>query len=231
MLCTLNRQEDTDMKLEITLKNGKCVTIDNVESYREENPKYGLAQTTTMVNITLKHGGTTIYEVAQKPTEGMIFEVKPLEIDRSKFEKPRSDQQQEWTRQIIQAAFAEVDNHPEKYASDFYTLIPYKNWDGYKTVVELKEYVNDLGGEIAYWVEQALEWAQRIFNGEGWEEVCNNADTANWHRMVIWNGYLLFVGGSRKRNDNSPPSYVLHIGGRSGTREYYNVPLVRFKKK
>ena len=65
------------------------------------------------LEIVFKDGRTS--DVAHTPTEGKIFEVNPLEIDRSKFEKPMRDQKQEWRRQTIQEAFAEVDKNPEKY--------------------------------------------------------------------------------------------------------------------
>ena len=171
-------------------------------------------------------------DVAQTPTEGKLFEVNPLEIYQSKFEKPMSNRQQEWTWYIIQEAFAEVDKHPEKYASAFYTLIPEKKWNGCKTVAELKAYANDLGGQMADWVEQALEWAQRLFNGESWEAICNDADTANWYRMIVWkNGYAKRVGGSRRNSNGNPASDVSSYGYYSRNRACSTVPLVVFKKK
>ena len=188
------------MKLEIVFKDGRKETFDSIASFN-----------VTEEQITNEEDHTS--DVAQTPTEGKIFEVNPLEIDRSKFEKPMSDQNQEWTRQIIQEAFAEVDKNPEKYALPFYTLIPKKKWSGYKTVAELKAYANDLGGLMADWVQQALEWAQRLLNGESWEAICNNADTANWYRMILWkNGYYRLVGGSRRRDNNYPAS-VVRISG------------------
>ena len=152
------------------------------------------------------------YEITQIPTEGKLFEVKPLEIDRSKFEfeKPiiiktwwiedkQFKEQESWVRQMIKDAFAKVDNHPERYASAFYTLIPEKEWDGYKSIAELKAYARNLGGLMANWVEQALEWAQRIDNGESWADICKKADTAKYYRIIRWkNGHSRLVGGSRE---------------------------------
>ena len=202
------------MKLEIVFKDGRKKTFDSVASF----------------NVTEEQTANEechASDVAQTPTEGKPFEVNPLGIDRSKFENPMSDRQQEWTRQIIQEAFAEVDQNPQKYASAFYTMIPEKKWNGNKNVAELKAYANDLGGLMADWVEQALEWAQRIFNGESWEAICNNADTANWYRMIIWkNGYPRIVGGSRNFNFNYPVSGVCDYNCSSIFTSNYTVPLV-----
>ena len=203
------------MKLEIVFKDGRKETFDGVVSFNE---------------ITKEECHAS--DLAQTPSEGKLFEVNPLGIDRSKFEKPMSNRKQEWTRQIIQKAFAEVDKHPEKYASAFYTLMPEKKWNGYKTVAELKAYANDLDGQMADWVEQALEWAQRIFNGESWETICNNADTANWYRVILWkNGCYRLVGGSRNYNVLNPASDVFDYDYGSFNCIYDTVPLVVLKKK
>lgn len=207
------------MKLEIVFKDGRKETFDSVVSFN----------VTEEQNTNEECHAT---DVEKSPTEGKFFEVNPLGIDRSKFEKPMRNKRQEWTRQIIQEAFAEVDKHPEKYASAFYTLIPEKKWDGYKTVAELKAYANDLGGLMADWVEQALEWAQRIFNGESWEAICNNADTAKWYRMIVWkNGCARLVGGSRDDDYDILASFVLDHDYNSCSRIYSTVPLVVLKKK
>ena len=203
------------MKLEIVLKDGRKETFDGVVSFNE---------------ITKEECHAS--DLAQTPSEGKLFEVNPLGIDRSKFEKPMSNRKQEWTRQIIQKAFAEVDKHPEKYASAFYTLMPEKKWNGLKTVAELNAYANDLDGQMADWVEQALEWAQRLFNGESWETICNNADTANWYRVILWkNGCYRLVGGSRNYNVLNPASDVFDYDYGSFNCIYDTVPLVVLKKK
>lgn len=184
------------MKLEIVFKDGRKATFDSVASF----------------NVTEEQTANKecrMLEVCQKPTKGKLFEVNPLKIDRSRFEQPRNDGSQEWTRQIIHEAFAEVDKQPEKYASSFYTLIPEKKWSGSKTVKELNAYANELGGMMADWVQQALEWAQRISNGENWRSICNRCDTAAYYRLIIWkDGYARVVGGSRKYDYLYPASDV-----------------------
>lgn len=155
---------------------------------------------TTQQTITAK--------VAQKPTEDAWFEVKPQAIDQKLFEKKRNDNRQEATRKLILEAFAEMKENPEKYGKNFKTMMPQKTWS-FKTVVQLKEMASNLGDHNANWVEQALEWAQRIANGESWEAICNNKDTANWYRLVVWkNGYARLVGGSVCDNNSKPASDV-----------------------
>ncbi len=147
-------------------------------------------------------------EVAEKPTENKCFKVDPRKIDKNLFFEEREDPRQEWTRRIILEAFEELEKNPEKYAKPFNTMIPKKTWK-VNTIEELEKKARSLGNHMADWVEQALEWAQRISNGESWEDVCNKPDTANWHRLVIWeNGYVRRVGGSRKSNNNYPASEV-----------------------
>lgn len=167
------------------------------------------------------------YEVALTPTEGKCFEVNPMGIDRSLFQQKRSDERQEETRQYILEAFDEVDKYPEEYAKLFKTLIPEKTWDGYKMVKELKQYAKEIGDHMANWVELALVWAQQIANGETWEAICNNPDTVNWYRLVIWkNGHIRLVGGSRNINNISPATELYYFSDDDNFRIGHTVPLV-----
>lgn len=166
-----------------------------------------------------------LYEIAQTPTEGKLFEVRPLDIDRNRFKGPWYDHN--LLRKFILKAFDQVDKYPKKYATPFYTLIPEKNWNDYKTVAELTVYANELGGRTADWVEQGLEWAQRLSNGESIYYLCITDDiTSKWRRMICWsNGYYKLVGGYEREatwvNNNSLPlNYKL----------YKSVPLVRIEK-
>ena len=173
----------------------------------------------------------TTAKVAHVPTEDDWFEVNPQTINQSLFKKNRKDERQERTRKLILEAFAEVKSSPEKYGRKFKTMMPKKTWTS-KTVAELKQLACEFGNHNADWVEQALEWAQRICNGESWEAVCNNADTANWYRLVVWkNGYARLVGGSRSDGNVYPASDV-------GGNDYYSldrivgtVPLVVLYEK
>lgn len=145
--------------------------------------------------------------VPRRPVENQLFDVNPVAINQKLFIRKRADESQEATRQIILEALLEVKENP-KYARKFSTLMPEKI-DGVKTVKELKEIASTLGDHMADWVEQALEWAQRIQNGESWEEVCNKPDTANWYRLIVWkNKYARTIGGAQKIRSSSPASNI-----------------------
>ena len=163
----------------------------------------------------------------KRPTEEAPFVVDPSEIDRSFFQEERKDERQEKTRQLILEAFAMVDKYPEKYRKCFMTLIPKKSWTGSKTVDKLRELATVLGDHMADLVEQTLEWAQRIQNGEGWYTVCNKADTADWYRLIEWNkSHTKRVGGSKVLHDSNPASYLDGGFSYNGLKIYNTVPLV-----
>lgn len=150
------------------------------------------------------------------PTEGKWFDVNPLNIDQTLFEIKRADEEQEVTRRLIMEAFEEVKNNPEKYGKKFKTMRPRKTWKS-KNVAELIDLACKLGDNIADGVEQALEWAQRVDNGESWEALCNDPDNAKWRRLILWkSGYARTVGGSRDFCSNYPASRV-------GSDSYYSV--------
>lgn len=143
------------------------------------------------MEVTLQENGRK----TQKPTVGEWFEVKPQAIDQRLFETKREDYRQEAARKLILQAFAKMKNNPEKYGKNFETMMPKKTWD-FKTVAELKEMASKLGDHNADWIEQALEWAQRIANGESWKAICNDKDTVRWFRLVVWkNGSARLAGG------------------------------------
>ena len=175
--------------------DGKKRTFSNVENISiEENVKSSKED--------------KIYEVAQKPTEGKWFKVKPLAIDQTLFKEKREDGRQEKKRQLILEAFEELKKNPKEYGRNFETMMPKKIWKQ-KTVADLREIACNLGDHEANWVEQTLEWAQRIANGESWEDLCNKPDTANWLRAVIWkNGYTRLIGGSVRINLFGPATNV-----------------------
>ena len=166
------------------------------------------------------------FATSKRPTEDVPFEVNPLGIDRNLFKKKRKDEQQEKTRQLILEAFTEMDKNPGKYGKSFKTLMPKKTWV-WKTVDAHRELATKLGDHMADLVEQFLEWAQRIQNGETWKAICDKADSANWYRLIEWNnGYALLVGGSRKMGYLYPASSVGNIKYLAKDRIYSAVPLI-----
>lgn len=169
--------------------------------------------------------------VAQVPTEEQWFEVNPQAIDKSLFQEKRRNDRQEETRKLILEAFDEVKSSPEKYGRKFKTMIPKKTWTE-KTIGELNQMACKLGDHVADWVEQALEWAQRICNGETWEVICNDNDTANWYRIILWrNGYFRLVGGLRNYPIIDPASDVSKINYNSTYKINKAVPLVVLYEK
>lgn len=121
-------------------------------------------------------------EIVQTPTEGKWFRVNPETINRKLFEEKRDDYKQEIVRQYILDTFKKMDENP-KYCKPFKIMFPEKTWF-VKTAGQLQELASTLGSHNADIFEQALEWAQRISNGETWEELCNQQDRANWYRLV-----------------------------------------------
>ena len=144
-----------------------------------------------LIKILEKHFSTEpIKKTVQSPSEGEWFEVNPDTIDQSLFYKIRPDLKQEEARKLILQAFDAVKIKPWRYGKKFYTLIPriHWYWDEEKTIRELLELHRNLGDHNADWVEQALEWAQRICNGESWKELCNEWDKCCQCRLIEWNG-------------------------------------------
>lgn len=167
-----------------------------------------------------------IHNYISGPKEGEPFEINPKDIEWSLFQIPRKDIKQEKMRRLILKALYKVKENPKRYDKIFWTLWPVKYWE-YMTCYKLENLAFDFGGHLANWVEQALEWAQRIKNGESWEEICNYADTANWYRLVKWkDGYSRRIGGSCKSDNNHPASYVDIIYIEPQIDLYLTVPLI-----
>lgn len=139
-------------------------------------------------------------------TVGSERKVNPATIKQKLFDKKRKDLSQERTRLIILEAFKQVKCNPKKYARTFKVVVPEKTWTR-KTVKELIELASNFGDHIADWVEQALEWAQRISDGESWDAVCNEIDNSNCCRLVVWkNGHTRRIGGSLQYFNYSCPA-------------------------
>lgn len=148
----------------------------------------------------------------KRSTKGSTFKVTPLEIDQTLFKKKRKDPQQEELRQLILEAFRQM-KRDSKYARPFKIMIPEKTWKS-KSVPELEELANKLGDHLTDWVEQAFEWAQKISNGESWESICNELDTAKWVRCVKWKAWIKFVGGSSELPLKRPAFFIRNLSSK-----------------
>lgn len=165
-------------------------------------------------------------QISVQPTEGIPFEVNPLKIDINLFNEERNDNEQEYVRKMIVHAFTCVFNYPSRYGRPFKTLRPEKKWDVI-TLNEMRNVASTLGDHMADLTEQALEWAQRIANGETWEDVCNKADTSNWFRVVnAYDGYAWVFGGSTKAKCFESASCTECEDYAIDERILYAVPLV-----
>ena len=147
-----------------------------------------------------------IHNPISGPKEGELFEINTIDIDRSLFREQRKDINQEKMRQTILKALSVAKTYTEMYCKTFWTLWPVKAWKR-KNSFELDKLAFNLGGHIANWVEQSLEWAQRIRNGESLEKICNDADTANWYRLVRWRHDCYLRVGGAGMSDNGYPAY------------------------
>ena len=167
-----------------------------------------------------------------RPEEMVPYLVNPSKIDWNLFKNEREDESQEKMRKLILEARTMVDKYPKEYRKPFKTMmIEMLDCEEWKSVSELNHLAWSMGDHMADLVEQSLVWAQRITNGEPWEDVCNKADTAKRYRLVRWrknNWKLQFVlvGGSCKRGKDYPASYV-----HEGIIDYnynvrYTIPLI-----
>ena len=162
-----------------------------------------------------------------KPMEGIPFEVKPLSINWDLFATERTAVNQENARRLILMAYDQVKKYPEKYAQPFKTIMPIKVWD-YASMWFLTRVAEHMGGDVTDMVEWALQLAQRLHNGETWDDVCEKPDTANWYRVVKEKSYY-FVGGSRKLKHTFPASRLgCAYYGYNGELNYA-VPLVTLR--
>lgn len=139
------------------------------------------------------------------------FNVEPLTIDQNLFKEKRKDSRQEKIRRLICGAFKEMKKNPQ-YQAPFKTTVPQSKCTS-KTIAEFKRFAAEIGDHNANWVEQALEWAQKISNGETWEDICNKKDTSSFRRVVIWkDGYAHFVGCSSLTGLDLPATCVSTYG-------------------
>lgn len=185
-----------------------------------------------LISILEKHFPEEISEKVttetfmQAPKENEWFDVNPLGISKELFQEKRKDEKQEKTRQLILEAFEKMEKNPQMYGRKFKTMIPEKTWQS-KTIIDLHKMSSSIGDRMADWVEQALEWAQRISNGETWEALCNARDTANYYRAILYKDQAVhIVGGSLLQNGYEAASFINGYGFYESYVLYSTVPLV-----
>jgi hypothetical protein len=203
------------------------------------------------VNIMNAESTSNAYtkEITQAPVEGVYFRVCPSKIDKNLFRNTlfieelsnarrtnntvllKNVQRKEFARQLIQKGFIEMEKYPKRYKKDFWTYYPKKTWEKCSGS-DMKNLAKQHGDHIADWVEQVLEWAQRINNGESWNTLCVEPDTAKYFRIVC--GYAKhrndfephLVGGSTATGDFTPPADINDHGGAWFFVRDDSVPLI-----
>ena len=167
---------------------------------------------------------------AEKPTEGKWYQVNPRTITIGLFENERSDKRQELIRKIILEAFVEAHKN-SKYYEPFETMVPNRTEEHFFEK-ELKILAQKIGDSQTDWVEQALEWAQRISNGETWENLCNKPDYNKWFRLIVGkNDESWIIGGSTEGGICVSASNIMKLQNYFDCRLWYAVPSVVRRKK
>lgn len=175
--------------------------------------------------------------MAKRPREEELFEVCPVKLllCRKFFENLSENYGVNLKRYILKA-LDRVERDPCRYISTFYTLIPEKTWNQRVTPKQLEAYAIKRGGHLADWTEQALEWAQRIINGETVKELYFNPDTVKWPRLVSWKrvGRYAIVGGGTMikhlGNREVPPAFVSRDMESDDVTSDKIVPLIVYNK-
>lgn len=203
--------------MQVTLKiNGREEVFSNVEeiiSIKEEYPSYPLEG-----------------KKDPEPEVERSYLVDPKSINRKLFSKELSDSKQEEVRQLILEAFSMTRKEPERYNKAFKNVVPEKNWIGSKDVQDLINVAYGMNGCLATWVELALEWAQRISNGESWESICNISDENPYYRLVEWKDKTIrSIGGSHNTFDMSPTAKIGEEQHSVEEHVLFAVPLVSIK--
>lgn len=156
---------------------------------------------------------TTRNDTISRPMVGVPFEVNPSSIDWSLFKRKRGNERQEKVRKFILEAKADVERYPWNYNRPFYTLLPEKTWYD-KKMGELIGLAFQLGHHMTTRYELGLEFAQRLTNGETWEDLCEKSDTIPYYRLIDFgSGRMNNVGGCSEHSKPLPPTYGIDGDG------------------
>lgn len=157
-------------------------------------------------------------------------EVNPITIDESIFEigeKEHYYSHEEYIMQLIQKAFIEMKKDIRRYARPFEIVTPAELEPVY-TEEKMVALAEQYGDHLADWVEQALQWAQKIANGE---DIFNKSDDSKWFRAISWqDGHVCLVGGSEEFNNHDCASAIHEFHVNSFYQLHNAVPaIVRYK--
>ncbi len=162
-----------------------------------------------------------------RPVEGKWFLVNPAKLDFNFLDAPRRNTKEEETRILITDAMHELEKYPEKYNSPFRTLVPICKVSTAKVINDFRRFSQNSGDGIADWVHQALEWAQRINNGESWNDICIKPDRMRCYRLIEWkNGFIRFVGGTNLGSFKCAATAVGKTDWKMKDKVFYAVPLI-----
>ena len=156
-------------------------------------------------------------------------EVNPITIDESIFEMGEKGyySHEEYIMQLIQKAFIEMKKDLRRYARPFEIVTPAELEPVY-TEEKMVALAEQYGDHLADWVEQALEFAQKIANGE---DIFNKSDDSKWFRAISWqDGHVCLVGGSEEFNNHDCASAIHEFHVNSFYQLHNAVPaIVRYK--
>lgn len=181
-ICTKNRKEILGHIKPVgvaLLGDPKEKTIEQIELTNE-----GKIVNKHINNCNIEQLSVKEYPNVPPPKEMEWFQVDPCKIDKKLFEEKRVDEEQEKIRQLILEAFDVVEREKEKYGKKFKTYIPLPSFKINQGLEDVIKEAQEHGDHLADWVEQAVEWGQRIANGEKWETICNEADTIGCYRII-----------------------------------------------
>ena len=107
--------------------------------------------------------------IAETPTSGCLFEVKPAEIISSNLFDEVREGSVEIIRKFILQGIQKAKSS-DNYLETFYVLVPELIWNE-KTLGDLKVFPQNYGGDMEDWVQFSLECGQRILNGETFQNI------------------------------------------------------------
>ena len=209
--------------MKIEMETGKITIVVNgrKETYSEKELVEKLEKLNKSKEESEKKQKIQLIQFARKPTEGKLLKVNPKDIIAKekifsqkshsalcRYQAKSGNKISTLTR-IIES-IQEVKRNFNEYGEEFYLLIPKPEWIYenriyaykeneiiYTDFIKLAKFAQVVGEGISNWVTEPLGWAQRILNGESLEDICDNPDTIEYQRLVIWKSEVGTVGGKQ----------------------------------